>query len=218
MKTILFQGDSITDAGRDFNNDEFMGYGYATMTAGKIAVDYPGQYRVVNKGISGNRIVDVYARMKKDILNLDPSFMSILIGINDVWHEIGERNGVDAAKFERVYDWLITELKEAKPDLQILILEPFVLKGPATEHAWEEFYSETRLRAAACKRLAEKHGLTFVSLQENGPNTNVVVSPTPRVECLSTLVPSIEERSIWSPDSTIAIVKSARSRSDMSWK
>ena len=166
MKTILFQGDSITDAGRDFHNDEFMGYGYATMTAGKIAVDYPGKYRVINKGISGNRIVDVYARMKKDILNLDHSFMTILIGINDVWHEIGEGNGVDAVKFERVYDWLITELKEAKPDLQILILEPFVLKGPATEHAWEEFWSETLLRSAACKRLAEKHGLTFIPLQE----------------------------------------------------
>ena len=166
MKTILFQGDSITDAGRDFHNDENLGYGYPVMTAGAIAVDYPGQYRMVNKGISGNRIVDVYARMKRDILNLDPSYMSILIGINDVWHEIGEGNGVDAVKFERVYDWLITELKEAKPDLQIMILEPFVLKGPATEHAWEEFYSETLLRSAACKRLAEKHSLIFVPLQE----------------------------------------------------
>jgi lysophospholipase L1-like esterase len=104
--------------------------------------------------------------MKKDILNMDPSYMSILIGINDVWHEIGEGNGVDAVKFDRVYDWLITELKEAKPDLQIMILEPFVLKGPATEHAWEEFYSETLLRSAACKRLAEKHSLIFVPLQE----------------------------------------------------
>lgn len=166
MKTILFQGDSITDAGRDFQNDEFMGCGYATMTAGKIAVDYPGQFRMVNKGISGNRIVDVYARMKKDIINLDPSFMSILIGVNDVWHEFGEKNGVDAVKFERVYDWLITELKEALPNLQILILEPFVLKGPATEHVWEGFSSEVFLRAAACKRLAEKHSLVFVPLQE----------------------------------------------------
>ena len=166
MKTILFQGDSITDAGRDFHNDDVLGYGYPVMTAGHIAVDYPGQYRMVNRGISGNRIVDVYARMKKDIINLNPSFMSILIGVNDVWHEFGEKNGVDAVKFERVYDWLLTELKEALPDLQILILEPFVLKGPATEHVWEGFSSEVFLRAAACRRLAEKHGLIFVPLQE----------------------------------------------------
>ena len=78
MKTILFQGDSITDAGRNFQDDAYMGYGYATMTAGKIAVDYPGQYNVVNKGISGNRIVDVYARMKKDILNLNPSLFRLI--------------------------------------------------------------------------------------------------------------------------------------------
>lgn len=166
MKTILFQGDSITDAGRNFQDDACMGYGYATMTAGKIAVDWPGQYQVINKGISGNRIVDVYARIKKDIINLNPSYMSILIGVNDVWHEFGERNGVDAVKFERVFDWLITELKEALPELKILILEPFVLKGPATERVWEGFSSEVSLRAAACKRLAEKHGLIFVPLQE----------------------------------------------------
>ena len=166
MKTILFQGDSITDAGRNFQDDACMGYGYATMTAGKIAVDWPGQYQVVNKGISGNRIVDVYARIKKDIINLNPSYMSILIGVNDVWHEFGERNGVDAVKFERVFDWLITELKEALPELKILVLEPFVLKGPATEHVWEGFSSEVSLRAAACKRLAEKHDLIFVPLQE----------------------------------------------------
>lgn len=166
MKTILFQGDSITDAGRNFQDDAYMGYGYATMTAGKIAVDYPGKYQMINKGISGNRIVDVYARIKRDIINLNPSYMSILIGVNDVWHEFGERNGVDAEKFERVFDWLITELKEALPQLQIIILEPFVLKGPATEHVWEGFSSEVFLRAAACKRLAEKHNLVFVPLQE----------------------------------------------------
>ena len=162
---ILFQGDSITDAGRR-KETNCLGTGYPVMISGELGAHYPGKYSFVNKGISGNRIVDVYARMKKDILNLDPSFMTILIGINDVWHEIGEGNGVDAVKFERVYDWLITELKEAKPDLQILILEPFVLKGPATEHAWEEFWSETLLRSAACKRLAEKHGLVFIPLQE----------------------------------------------------
>ena len=172
MKTILFQGDSITDAGRNFQDDAYMGYGYATMTAGKIAVDYPGQYRVVNKGISGNRIVDVYARMKKDILNLNPSFMTILIGINDVWHEIGGHNGVDAEKFEMVYDWMIQELLRDVPGLKLMLLEPFVLPGRATcnteeiPNRWEYFRTETDLRRAAVKRLAEKHGLVFVPLQE----------------------------------------------------
>ena len=124
MKLILFQGDSITDAGRDFNYDPDMGYGYATMTAGKILVDYPGQFRFLNRGISGNRIVDLYARIKKDIINLAPDCLSILIGVNDVWHEIGERNGVSAEKFQMVYDLLIREIKEALPETKIIILEP----------------------------------------------------------------------------------------------
>ena len=139
MKTILFQGASITDAGRDFNNDEFMGYGYATMTAGKIAVDYPGQYRVVNKGISGNRIVDVYARIKVDCWNLEPDVISLLIGVNDVWHEFGNKNGVEPERFEKVYRMLIEDTKAKLPNIKFMLMEPFVLPGRATEAAWEDF-------------------------------------------------------------------------------
>ena len=69
MKTILFQGDSITDAGRDFSNPASLGYGYPAMTAGKIGVDYPGCFRFLNRGVSGNRIVDLYARIRRDIIN-----------------------------------------------------------------------------------------------------------------------------------------------------
>ena len=166
MKLILFQGDSITDTGRDFNYDPNTGYGYVTMTAGKIAVDYPGQFRFLNRGISGNRIVDVYARIKKDIINLKPDYLSILIGVNDVWHEISEHNGVSAEKFRMVYDLLIRELKEALPELKILILEPFVLEGPATKHAIDTFTTEVAKRAAVCKDLAEEHGLIFIPLQK----------------------------------------------------
>lgn len=166
MKLILFQGDSITDTGRDFNYDPNTGYGYVTMTAGKIAVDYPGQFRFLNRGISGNRIVDVYARIKKDIINLKPDYLSILIGVNDVWHEISEHNGVSAEKFRMVYNLLIRELKEALPELKILILEPFVLEGPATKHAIDTFTTEVAKRAAVCKELAEEHGLIFIPLQK----------------------------------------------------
>ena len=166
MKLILFQGDSITDTGRDYAHDPKMGYGYATMTAGKILVDYPGQFRFLNRGISGNRIVDVYARIKKDIINLKPDYLSILIGVNDVWHEISEHNGVSAEKFRMVYDLLIRELKEALPELKILILEPFVLEGPATKHAIDTFTTEVAKRAAVCKELAEEHGLIFIPLQK----------------------------------------------------
>ena len=172
-EVILFQGDSITDAGRNRDNDLFLGVGYATMVQGQLGMECPGQYKFYNRGISGNRITDVYARIKKDILNLKPDYMSLLIGINDVWHELGGRcNGVDADKFEKIYDMLIGEIKEALPNIKIMILEPFVLEGTATQATdeepdrWDRFREEVPKRMAAAKRIAEKYGLVYVPLQE----------------------------------------------------
>ena len=68
MKTILFQGDSITDGGRCYENPDSLGYGYPALVAGHLGVEFPGEYKAINKGISGNRIVDLYARIKKDII------------------------------------------------------------------------------------------------------------------------------------------------------
>ncbi len=163
---ILFQGDSITDCGRSRDNDSYLGHGYPRFVQGKLMVAEPGAHTFINRGISGNRIVDVYARIKADIINLAPDVMSILIGINDVWHEVGGKNGVAAPKFEMIYDMLISEIKEALPDIKIMIIEPFVLKGCATLEHWDEFHPETLLRAQAAKRIAEKHNLTFIPLQE----------------------------------------------------
>ena len=170
-KLILFQGDSITDSGRRNDWGHNMGFGYTTMVAGALGVTEPYTYRFINKGVSGNRIVDLYARIKKDMINLKPDYMSILIGVNDVWHEIGEQNGVDADKFEMVYCLLIEELKAALPELKIMILEPFALAASVTDPAdkperYPLFRRETELRAQAAKRVAEKYGLTFVPLQE----------------------------------------------------
>ncbi len=171
-KTILFQGDSITDVLRNRENDAFLGHGYATMVSGSLGLDYPEEYSFINRGIGGNRIVDLYARIKADIINLKPDYMSILIGVNDVWHEIGSQNGVSAEKFEKIYSMLIEEIKEALPEIKIMILEPFLLKCPSTsvnaegDDIYPFFRSEVELRAAAAKRIAEKYALPFISLQE----------------------------------------------------
>lgn len=170
-KVILFQGDSITDGLRSRDNDQFAGNGYPTLVKAKLGYDEPGKYTFLNRGISGNRVVDLYARIKIDLINLKPDVLSILIGVNDVWHEEEIKNGVDAAKFERIYDMLLDEVQEALPGIRLIILEPFVLHGKATENTpehptrWEYFRDETPLRAAAAKRVAERHGATFVPLQ-----------------------------------------------------
>lgn len=171
-KVILLQGDSITDSRRERGSDDFPGHGYATMVKGAVGAAFPGKYTIYNRGISGNRIVDVYARIKADIINLKPDVMSILIGVNDVWHELNACNGVDAPKFERIYGMLIEEIKEACPDITIAILEPFVLRGTATDDLpeypgrYDDFRAGVELRAQASRRIAEKYDLIFIPLQE----------------------------------------------------
>lgn len=171
-KVVLFQGDSITDASRNREKDYVMGRGYATMVAGEMGANEPYQYKFYNRGISGNRIVDLFARIRVDMINLKPDYMSILVGVNGVWHEYSRKNGVSAEKYEMVYDLMIQELQRDIPGVKIMILEPFVLHGEATntdeEHPgrWEYFESEVALRRAAAKRIAEKHGLVFVPLQD----------------------------------------------------
>lgn len=166
MKRILFQGDSITDAGRNYELDHLRGFGYSTMAAGELLLDYPGEFEILNRGISGNRIVDIYARIGKDIVALQPDYMSLLIGVNDVWHELNNNNGIEEEKFEMVYCLVIDELKAKLPNLKLMILEPFVLEGPSTAEHIDYFRTETAKRAAAAKRVADKYGIKFIPLQE----------------------------------------------------
>ena len=160
---IVFQGDSITDCGRGENG---YGQGYAFMVSGLLGAEEAGKHEFYNKGISGNRVVDMYARIKRDCINLNPDVLSVLIGVNDVWHEIDNQNGVDAEKFEKIYDMLITEIKEALPDTKIIIMAPYVTKGSATEAAWDYFSGEVAKRAKAAERIAKKHNLKFVTTQD----------------------------------------------------
>ncbi len=172
MQTILFQGDSITDAGRSREDDINAGIGYPTLVKGELGFEYPNQYIMYNRGISGNRVVDVYARIKADIINLKPDVMSILIGVNDVWHEFGGHNGVDAEKYFKIYSMLIEEIKTALPDVKIMILEPFVLRGDGTDNTqdepdkWNIFHTEVLKRAEKARKIAETYNLPFIPLQD----------------------------------------------------
>ena len=178
MKTILFQGDSITDAGRVYEDINNAGSGYPLLVKSALGFENPGEYTFINKGISGNRIVDVYARIKRDIINLKPGVMSILIGVNDVWHEFGEKNGVDAEKFFKIYSMLIEEIKEALPHIKIMILEPFVLCGCGTQEHYTEFRAEVEKRAEKAKAVAEKYNLKFIPLQDKLDEKSKTIEPT----------------------------------------
>lgn len=178
MIKFVFQGDSITDAGRDRDNIASFGVGYPNLVASELMCKYPGEYEFINEGISGDRIVDLYARIKQDLINHKPDCLSILIGVNDVWHELNEKNGVAAPKFETIYSMLIEEVKEALPDIKIFILEPFVLKGSGTERYFDEFLADIKLHSKAAKNVAEKYDLTFIPLQEKFDEASKLMPPT----------------------------------------
>lgn len=164
--TILFQGDSITDAGRARDTDDYKGNGYPTFVSGTLGLQNPGKYTFMNRGISGNRVVDLYARWKCDCINLAPDILSILIGVNDVWHELDFKNGVENEKFELVLNLLLEETKAKLPNTKVILLEPFLLKGTATTPNWDYFSREVALRAETVKRAAHSHGTVFVPLQK----------------------------------------------------
>lgn len=174
-KTVLFVGDSITDCG-SYNpvnrTRPSMGTGYAMMAMAKIDFEEPEKYLFFNRGVSGDRIVDIYARMKKDILKLKPDYISFLVGVNDVWHEVLEENGVSAEKYERIYKMLIEEILQELPDVKMAIFEPYVVPGSGTESTeelpdrWETFEKEVAARGQAARRVAETFNLPFVPIQE----------------------------------------------------
>ena len=171
---ILFQGDSITDAGRKKEDPLSLGRGYPYLIDARLGVDAPGKYEVINRGVSGNRVPDLYARIVRDVLNIKPDVLSILIGVNDVWHGMDpvNGNGTGAARYEKIYDLFLTEVQEALPDVKLLVLEPFVLPGDATNDReddatwWNRFNCGVREMAVIARRLAEKHGAVFVELQK----------------------------------------------------
>ena len=170
-KRILFQGDSITDCGRSRDDFYGMGDGYPHLIKASLGMECPGEYEFINRGISGYSIVDVYARIKMDFINLKPDYASIYIGVNDTWHEIGNQNGVATAKFEKIYSMLIEEVQEACPGTKLMIIAPYVLEGPATCNTeeipgrWEYFQKDVAEKAAVAKRIAEKYNLPLMELQ-----------------------------------------------------
>ncbi|MBQ8657767.1 MAG: SGNH/GDSL hydrolase family protein [Clostridia bacterium] len=176
---ILFFGDSITDAGRNKEHDHAIydyGHGFVKFIAGELIASDPTKYEIYNRGISGNRIVDLYARIKADVWNLEPDVLSILIGINDIWHEIGNKNGVDIVRFEKMYRILLEDTIARLPNVKIILCEPFVLAGTATYERMSEFL-EVKQYAKVVEKLAKEFGLYFLPLQEKLEQAALKYSP-----------------------------------------
>ncbi len=166
---ILFQGDSITDAHRDrrrqqiANDMRALGFGYPLLLGSALLADYPEkQLKIYNRGISGNKVPDLDARWDKDTLALKPDILSILIGVNDIWHKLQGRYKGTVEDYENGYRALLKRTLKALPNVKIIICEPFVLKCGAVNDTW---FPEFEQRRAVAVKLAKEFGLPLVPFQ-----------------------------------------------------
>jgi lysophospholipase L1-like esterase len=157
---VLFQGDSITDAGRSTTDDTQLGAGYVSMAAQRLTARHPGQrIRVINRGISGHRVRELRARWQRDCLDLQPALVSIMIGINDCWRRYDSNNPTPAAEYEEHYRAILAATRAA--GAAIIMLEPFLLPCPPDRFAWRE---DLDPKIDAARRLAREFAAIYIPL------------------------------------------------------
>jgi lysophospholipase L1-like esterase len=166
---VLFQGDSITDCGRSrddaaANHAGALGTGYPLLIASQLLAEHPDRgYAFLNRGISGNRVPDLQERWQRDTLLVTPDVVSILIGVNDLWHKLDGHATGTVQDFESGYEALLTQTRRALPSARLVVLEPFVLRTGAVDDRWFPEFDERR---AAAGRVADRSGARFLRVQE----------------------------------------------------
>lgn len=167
--TILFQGDSITDAGRkkddaSVNTAGALGTGYAMLAASDLLFKYADKgLKIYNRGISGNKVYQLAERWEKDALDLKPQVLSILIGVNDFWHTLTNKYTGTIKTYQDDLKALLDRTKKQLPDVQFIIGEPFAVKGvKAVDEKWYPAFDDYRKSA---KEMAESFDAVFIPYQ-----------------------------------------------------
>ena len=167
--TILFQGDSITDAGRDRNRENIpndsnsLGKGYVFLIASQLIAKRPSSdLKIYNRGISGNKVFQLADRWDKDCLAVKPDILSILIGVNDLWHSLNGDYKGSVDKYEKDYNALIERTLGELPHVKLVICEPFILRCGAVKEEWLPEFDRYR---AVAKKMADNFNAVFVPFQ-----------------------------------------------------
>jgi lysophospholipase L1-like esterase len=167
---ILFQGDSITDAGRNkddggYNNARALGSGYVMLAAANLIEKHAGKdIKIFNKGISGNKVFQLAERWDRDCLELKPDILSIMIGVNDFWHTLNNNYNGTVNSYKDDFLALLDRTKKALPNVKLIIGEPYAVRGiKAVDDKWfPEFYKYQK----AALEVAESFGALFVPFQK----------------------------------------------------
>ncbi len=162
---ILFQGDSVTDAGRDRSDPHDMGNGYPRFASAMIQDTFPDtELEFVNLGISGNRTEHLVERLETDFMEIQPDIVSIMIGVNDVWHHYAfEYVETTDEQFESNYRTVLDAIK-SRTNARILMIQPFLLE--TVDPAKQELCEELARKQAIVKRLADEYADAYLPLDE----------------------------------------------------
>ena len=131
---LLFQGDSITDAWREKGDNDYhkLGNNYPKYAAQYISELYPDtQFEFINLGKGGNKTADLVARLRSDFIDIQPDIVSILVGINDVWAHVENRDWMPNEEFRDNYRTILEALK-TETNAKIMLIEPFIFPHPNT--------------------------------------------------------------------------------------
>ena len=166
---LVMIGDSITDAGRPRplgeGRADAWGRGYVALVNALLQAAYPELgIRVINQGCSGNTVRDLKARWQEDVIRLQPDWLSIMIGINDVWRQFDSPRMPEChvlpAEYEQVFDELLAAAKGAVKR-RIVVMAPYMLEPNRKDpmRAMMDRYGRV------CRTLATRHGCLFVESQ-----------------------------------------------------
>ena len=167
--SLLFQGDSITDMkwGRNQKDrNHYLGHSYVYLIAARLGVDMPeAQLDIYNRGMSGHKVGDLRKRWQKDAIEMKPDLLSILIGVNDVGRNLG---GVDIKTWESDYRFILDASREAKPDLRLVLLDPFVLASGrlANKDAFKKWRDQVERLIPIVASLAKDYHAVHIKTQE----------------------------------------------------
>lgn len=169
MDRIVFAGDSVTDMGSTNPVGEGLhdglGFGYVRVVDNLLASCYPEiKVRVTNSGISGHTSRDLLARFDRDVVALNPDWVSICIGINDVWRQFDSPaipdEHVTPQEYERNVEEMILRVQDKVKG--IFILSPYIMEP----NSGDMMRARINEYVDICEKLAVKHGCTFINFQK----------------------------------------------------
>jgi lysophospholipase L1-like esterase len=175
---VLFIGDSITDCGRDRDNDSDLGRGYPLLVAGQFTATHPNAgVEFLNRGNGGNRVCDLLDRWDRDCLKLEPDVVSIMIGINDTWRAFDKNDPTSTVDYERDYREILRQTRETV-GAAIVLIEPYLIPVRDDQHGWR---ADLDPRIGVVRRLAAEFGAALVAA--DGAFAQAAASSRPEVWC-----------------------------------